>query len=217
MNLNAKISTSVAVLSSYNLFHIWKGNEVLFSNAVSVINDRFLEFGRQFAASVYTHFPIVKVETVTPNHIVYTCDNGNTYRVVGFDRQVNANGSLYKPETLVDKMRSYSDDDSIMIVLDFNKAGDMSKKEYYKIKHFMNRQLGGLSNKMQIQRTVYYKYNYSNQTITIGLYDLQNERIMTAKPYDFHDKIYLTRREELEHLKIWKMFAAVSPKLLRIA
>ena len=78
----------------------------------------------------------------------------------------------------------------VFIVLDFNKAGQISGKDSGKIKSFVNSNLDGKPQSRQHCRTIYIKAA-SDKTghfdpVVIGLYSLESETVLTGKTF-FYD------------------------------
>ena len=87
----------------------------------------------------------------------------------------------------------------MLILLDLNKLGNISNVEYSRIKNYMNINLGGLSVKNQVCRTIYIEAS-SNQQITVGLFNLEQERKMTAVYVNLETSFTEDEAEKIRHM-----------------
>lgn len=184
--INNNICAAVALLNNYNWFNVVaeapNGDKTTFKSTGICFNRGALEFNRQFAAPTYTSI-ITEVAAMAENKLSFLTDCGTLYIVEGqhnatlADRQ-DANGSLDNPASLIDWSRSRIDEaGKVVLVLDFGKAGILSRQQAFSIRNYMNIFLGGLSRSKQVCRTIYIT---ADQQTTIGLYNLETEQPMTA-------------------------------------
>lgn len=143
-----------------------------------------LQFDRQFSTPIITAYAVEEMLPVSKNKYLFQIEDGTIYTVEGQNKALadcsTASGSKDDPASLIDWNRSQIDEaGNMLVVLDLRKLGYISNVEHSKIKNYMNIFLGGLSVKRQVCRTIYVE-SASNQQITVGLYDLEQERKMTA-------------------------------------
>ena len=179
---------AVALLSRYNWFNVAtenvKGETSKFcATEISIQKDGYLEFQRQFATTKYSGL-IEKVIPISQSKFLLQDTRGTVYTVEAsnktFANRNTASGSKDDPASLIDLSRSDIDvKGNMLVVLDLRKLGVISNVEYSCIKNYMDIYLGGLSIKNQVCRTIYIEAA-SNQQITVGLFNLEQEQKMTA-------------------------------------
>lgn len=143
-----------------------------------------VQFNRQFATPKISDGRIEEVIPVSENKFLFLDKGGTVYTIEcrnkAFADCSTASGSKDDPASLIDWSRSDIDvKGNMLVVLDLRKLGVISNVEYNCIKNYMDIYLGGLSIKNQVCRTIYIEAA-SNQQITVGLFNLEQEQKMTA-------------------------------------
>ena len=163
-----------------------------------------VQFNRQFATPKISDGRIEEVIPVSENKFLFLDKGGTVYTVDCKNKALadcsTANGSKDDPASLIDRGRSKIDTaGNMLILLDLNKLGNISNVEYSRIKNYMNINLGGLSVKNQVCRTIYIEAS-SNQQITVGLFNLEQERKMTAVYVNLETSFTEDEAEKLKRL-----------------
>lgn len=172
-----------------------KEPQTFHATGINVHMGNFVEFSRQCATGFYSDNAVVDIAAAGENAFTFLTASGTIYRVEGENKaglahRDTATGSLDNPTSLIDWHRSgLTEAGEVFIVLDFNKAGQISGIDRGKIKAFINTILDGLPQSRDHCRTIYIKAA-SNKTdyfdpAVIGLYSLENEAIMTGKTFFF--------------------------------
>lgn len=180
---------AAVMLSRYNWFDVstedTTGKTSSFCATGIIIRESgTLQFNRQFATPKITADAVEETIPVCENKCLFMTEGGTVYTVEGRNKSFaecnTASGSKDDPASLIDWNRSDIDTAGNMLVtLDLCKLGNISNVEYSRIKNYMDIYLGGLSVTKQVCRTIYIEAA-SNQQITVGLYNLEQERKMTA-------------------------------------
>lgn len=163
-----------------------------------------VQFNRQFATPKISDGRIEEVIPVSENKFLFLDKGGTVYTVDCKNKALadcsTANGSKDDPASLIDRGRSKIDTaGNMLILLDLNKLGNISNVEYSRIKNYMNINLGGLSVKNQVCRTIYIEAS-SNQQITVGLFNLEQERKMTAVYVNLETSFTEDEAEKIRHM-----------------
>lgn len=141
---------------------------------------------------------------VNESKFLFMDEGGTVYTVEAANKALadrdTASGSKDDPASLIDWSRSDIDTaGNMLVVLDLRKLGNISNVEYSRIKNYMNINLGGLSVKNQVCRTIYVEAA-NKQQITVGLYNLEQERKMTAVFVDLETSFTVDEAEKLKRL-----------------
>lgn len=163
-----------------------------------------VQFNRQFATPKISDGRIEEVIPVSENKFLFLDKGGTVYTVDCKNKALadcsTASGSKDDPASLIDRGRSKIDTaGNMLILLDLNKLGNISNVEYSRIKNYMNINLGGLSVKNQVCRTIYIEAS-SNQQITVGLFNLEQERKMTAVYVNLETSFTEDEAEKIRHM-----------------
>ena len=174
--------------------------------ATEIITDDmgYYTFNRQFATSKYSNGKIEEVLPVDGNKFLLLSKGGTVYTVEATNKALAdcniASGNKEDPASLIDWSRSHIDNNgNMLVVLDLRKLGVISNKRFMRVKHYMNVFLGGLSVTKQVCRTIYFEVA-SNQQITVGLYNLEQEQKMTALPVDLGISYTEDESEKIRHM-----------------
>ena len=200
---------AAAYLSRFNWFDIstedTTGKTSNFCATEIITDDMgYYTFNRQFATSKYSNGKIEEVIPVNENKILFLSKGGTVYTVEATNKALAdcniASGSKDDPASLIDWSRSHIDNNgNMLVVLDLRKLGVISNKRFMRVKHYMNAFLGGLSVTKQVCRTIYFEVA-SNQQITVGLYNLEQEQKMTALPVDLEISYTEDESEKIRHM-----------------
>ena len=174
-----KALIAVAYMSRFNWFdiateHATTGETSSFcATGIAIRESGTLQFERQFATPKISDGRIEEVIPVNESKFLFLDEGGTVYTIEcrnkAFADCSTASGSKDDPASLID----------LLVVLDLRKLGVISNVEYSCIKNYMDIYLGGLSIKNQVCRTIYIEAA-SNQQITVGLFNLEQEQKMTA-------------------------------------
>lgn len=195
--IKANINAAVAILSNYNWFKVTVENagtsetSSFCATGLEVVQDSFIKFHRQFATASYLNEHITDVTAAAENMISFLTEAGNVWTVKGYHNHTladvdKATGSAEKPETLINwSLTLPTDDGGLFIVLDLRKLGRLTTVQECRIEKFMNVNLKGLGRSCQKCRTIYINHvNDPAWENYMGLYDLENEAVMTRGLYD---------------------------------
>lgn len=185
-----KALIAVTYMSRFNWFdiateHATTGETSSFcATGIMIRESGTVQFNRQFATPKISDGRIEEVIPVSENKFLFLDKGGTVYTVDCKNKALadcsTASGSKDDPASLIDRGRSKIDTaGNMLILLDLNKLGNISNVEYSRIKNYMDIYLGGLSIKNQVCRTIYIEVA-SNQQITVGLFNLEQEQKMTA-------------------------------------
>lgn len=205
-----KALIAVAYMSSFNWFdiateHATTGETSSFcATGIAIRESGTLQFERQFATPKISDGRIEEVIPVNENKFLFLDEGGTVYTIEcrnkAFAECSTASGSKDDPASLIDWSRSGIDTaGNMLVVLDLRKLGVISNVEYSRIKNYMDIYLGGLSVKNQVCRTIYIEAARSQQ-ITVGLYNLEQERKMTALPVDLEISYTEDESEKIRHM-----------------
>lgn len=200
---------AVAYLSRFNWFSVFTENTVgktsnFCATEIMIRESGTLQFNRQFATPKISDGRIEEVLPVNESKFLFMDEGGTVYTVEAANKALadrdTASGSKDDPASLIDWSRSDIDTaGNMLVVLDLRKLGNISNVEYSRIKNYMNINLGGLSVKNQVCRTIYVEAA-NNQQITVGLYNLEQERKMTAVFVDLETSFTVDEAEKLKRL-----------------
>ena len=195
------LTAAVEGMSRYNWLTVTaeaegKEPQTFHATGINTHMGDFIAFDRQCATGFYTDNAIVDIAAAGENAFTFLTASGTAYTVTGenkagFTHRETATGSLDNPTSLIDWHRSgLTEAGEVFIVLDFNKAGQISGKDSGKIKSFVNSNLDGKPQSRQHCRTIYIKAA-SDKTghfdpVVIGLYSLESETVLTGKTF-FYD------------------------------
>lgn len=185
-----KALIAVAYMSRFNWFdiateHATTGETSSFcATGIAIRESGTLQFERQFATPKISDGRMEEIIPVNESKFLFLDEGGTVYTIEcrnkAFADCSTASGSKDDPSTLIDWSRSDIDTaGNMLVVLDLRKLGVISNVEYSRIKNYMDIYLGGLSIKNQVCRTIYIEVA-SNQQITVGLFNLEQEQKMTA-------------------------------------
>ena len=199
-NTNNNIAAVVDILSRYNWLTVTaeaegKEPQTFHATGINTHMGDFIAFDRQCATGFYTDNVIMDIAAAGENAFTFLTASGTAYTVTGenkagFTHRETATGSLDDPASLIDWHRSgLTEAGEVLVVLDFNKAGQISGKDSGKIKSFVNSNLDGKPQSRQHCRTICIKAA-SDKTgyfdpVVIGLYSLESETVMTEKTFYF--------------------------------
>ena len=200
---------AVAYLSRFNWFSVSTENTVgktsnFCATDIMIRESGCVQFNRQFATPIISDGRIEEVLPVNENKFLFMDEGGTVYTIEATNKALanseTASGSKDDPASLIDWSRSDIDTaGNMLVVLDLRKLGNISNVEYSRIKNYMNINLGGLSVKNQVCRTIYVEAA-NNQQITVGLYNLEQERKMTAVFVDLETSFSADEAEKLKRL-----------------
>ncbi len=200
---------AVAYLSRFNWFSVFTETTVgktsnFCATEIMIRESGTLQFNRQFATPKISDGRIEEVLPVNESKFLFMDEGGTVYTVEAANKALadrdTASGSKDDPASLIDWSRSDIDTaGNMLVVLDLRKLGNISNVEYSRIKNYMNINLGGLSVKNQVCRTIYVEAA-NNQQITVGLYNLEQERKMTAVFVDLETSFTVDEAEKLKRL-----------------
>ena len=200
---------AVAYLSRFNWFSVFTENTVgktsnFCATEIMIRESGTLQFNRQFATPKISDGRIEEVLPVNESKFLFMDEGGTVYTVEAANKALadrdTASGSKDDPASLIDWSRSDIDTaGNMLVVLDLRKLGTISNVEYSRIKNYMNINLGGLSVKNQVCRTIYVEAA-NKQQITVGLYNLEQERKMTAVFVDLETSFTVDEAEKLKRL-----------------
>ena len=204
-----KALIAVAYMSRFNWFKVeaeYLTGEKLNFCATEITTSDFgdLRFNRQFATPKYSNGKIEEFIPVNENKFLFLSEGGTVYTVDCKNKALadcsTASGSKDDPASLIDWSRSHIDNNgNMLVVLDLRKLGVISNKRFMRVKHYMNAFLGGLSVTKQVCRTIYFEVA-SNQQITVGLHNLEQEQKMTALPVDLEISYTEDESEKIRHM-----------------
>lgn len=204
-----KALIAVAYMSRFNWFKVeaeYLTGEKLNFCATEITTSDFgdLRFNRQFATPKYSNGKIEEFIPVNENKFLFLSEGGTVYTVDCKNKALadcsTASGSKDDPASLIDWSRSDIDTaGNMLVVLDLRKLGNISSVEYSRIKNYMNINLGGLSVKNQVCRTIYIEAA-SNHQITVGLFNLEQEQKMTAVYVNRETSFTTDEAEKLKRL-----------------
>ena len=163
-----------------------------------------LQFNRQFATPKISDGKIEEVIPVSETKFLFLDKGGTVYTVEATNKALadcsTVSGSKDDPASLIDWGRSDIDTaGNMLVVLDLRKLGNISSVEYSRIKNYMNINLGGLSVKNQVCRTIYIEAA-SNQQLSVGLFNLEQEQKMTAVYVNLETSFTTDEAEKLKRL-----------------
>lgn len=201
---------AVAYMTRYNWFevateHATTGETSRFcATGIMIRESGTLQFNRQFATPKISDGRIEEVIPVNENKFLFLDKGGTVYTVECCNKFFadcsTASGSKDDPASLIDWSRSDIDTaGNMLVVLDLRKLGNISSVEYSRIKNYMNINLGGLSVKNQVCRTIYIEAA-SNHQITVGLFNLEQEQKMTAVYVNRETSFTTDEAEKLKRL-----------------
>lgn len=201
---------AAAYLSRFNWFevateHATTGETSNFcATGIMIRESGTLQFNRQFSTPKISDGKIEEVLPVNESKFLFLDEGGTVYTIECRNKALadcdTASGSKDDPASLIDLGRSDIDTaGNMLVVLDLRKLGNISSVEYSRIKNYMNINLGGLSVKNQVCRTIYIEAS-SNQQITVGLFNLEQERKMTAVYVNLETSFIEDEAEKLKRL-----------------
>lgn len=204
-----KALIAVAYMSRFNWFDIsaedTTGKTSSFcATGIMLRESGTIQFSRQFATPRITANAVKEVIPVSENKCLFLTESGTSYTVEGRNKTLadcnTASGNLDDPASLIDWERSDIDEaGNMLIVLDLCKLGNISNVEYSRIKNYMNINLGGLSVKNQVCRTIYIEAA-SNQQVAVGLFNLEQEQKMTAVFVNLETSFTKDEAEQMKRL-----------------
>lgn len=205
-----KALIAVAYMSRFNWFdiateHATTGETSSFcATGIAIRESGTLQFERQFATPKISDGRMEEIIPVNESKFLFLDEGETVYTIEcrnkAFADCSTASGSKDDPSTLIDWSRSDIDTaGNMLVVLDLRKLGVISNVEYSRIKNYMDIYLGGLSVTKQVCRTIYIEAA-SNQQITVGLYNLEQERKMTAVYVDLETSFTVDEAENLKRL-----------------
>lgn len=201
---------AVAYMTRFNWFeiateHATTGETSNFcATGIMIRESGCVQFHRQFATPKISDGRIEEVIPVNENKFLFLDEGGTVYTIECHNKSVadcsTASGSKDDPASLIDWSRSDIDTaGNMLVVLDLRKLGNISNGRFMRVKHYMNAFLGGLSVTKQVCRTIYFEVA-SNQQITVGLYNLEQEQKMTALPVDLEISYTEDESEKIRHM-----------------
>lgn len=201
---------AVAYMTRFNWFevateHATTGETSSFcATGIMIRESGCVQFNRQFATPKISDGRIEEVIPVNESKFLFMDEGGTVYTIEcrnkAFADRDTASGSKDDPSSLIDWSRSDIDTaGNMLVVLDMRKLGNISSVEYSRIKNYMNIHLGGLSVKNQVCRTIYIEAA-SNQQITVGLFNLEQEQKMTAVYVNLETSFTEDEAEKLKRL-----------------
>lgn len=200
---------AVAYLTRYNWFSVATEDTTgktsgFCATGIMIRDSGTLQFSRQFATPKISDGKIEEVLPVNKSKFLFMDEGGTVYTVEATNKALanseTANGSKDDPASLIDWSRSgINKAGNMLVVLDLRKLGSISNVTYSKIKNYMNINLGGLSVKNQVCRTIYVEAA-NNQQITVGLYNLEQEQKMTALPVNLEISYTEDESEKIRHM-----------------
>ena len=205
-----KAAIAVAYMTRFNWFsveteHATTGETSSFcATGIMIRESGCVQFSRQFATPKISDGKIEEVLPVNESKFLFMDEGGTVYTIEfrnkAFADCNTASGSKDDPSTLIDWSRCDIDTaGNMLVVLDLCKLGNISSVEYSRIKNYMNIHLGGLSIKNQVCRTIYIEAA-SNQQITVGLFNLEQEQKMTAVYVNLETSFTEDEAEKLKRL-----------------
>lgn len=208
--INTNAIAAVALLSNYNFFTVNAENakdgkpSSFCATGINIDKHGYMTFERQFSQPCYSFGAVVDVAATDEDKFSFLTTAGTVYTVDCKNKALadcsTASGSKDDPASLIDWSRSHIDNNgNMLVVLDLRKLGVISNKRFMRVKHYMNAFLGGLSVTKQVCRTIYFEVA-SNQQITVGLYNLEQEQKMTALPVDLEISYTEDESEKIRHM-----------------
>lgn len=190
-----KMLSLMALLSKYDLFHISTDDGQDF-NATEIVNKEFgiIEFKRLFATPVYTDDTVTDIQAIAADEFLCQIPN-KTYKIkalhtkpqnicVHEHKTWNNVSDLMDTSYFSDRFITYDNNtDMLIVAVDPWLLGDLSSKEKSQIKYILNAFLGGLSQSMQMSRTICFQVKKTEgfNKIFAGVYDLEHSRPVTCK------------------------------------
>lgn len=191
---NAKLLTLVALLSDYDLFRVTTDSGREFNaTGISVKQDNFLVFQRQFATSVYLSEWITSIQARSMTEFVCEAET-ETYTIVALhkkpdtisahvDRQYRDLIDLMDVSFFGNRLTTYIKElDTMILAVDPYCLGELTVKEAAQIEKIINVKLDGSGRSMQMCRTVCFqiRMNDSKQRICAGIFDLERGVSVTS-------------------------------------
>lgn len=198
--INNNLSAAVEEMSRYNWLTVTaeaegKEPQTFHATGINTHMGDFIAFDRQCATGFYTDNAVIDIAAAGENAFTFLTASGTAYTVTGENKaglahRDTATGKLDDPARLIDWTRSQiTGAGEVLVVLDFNKAGEISGLDRGKIKAFANSNLDGKAQSRQHCRTIYIKAASSKtgyfDPVVIGLYNLESETVMTEKTFYF--------------------------------
>lgn len=190
----AKLLALVALTSNYDLFSVSTDQGTEFgATRISIKQDDFLMFERQFAKPIYVTEWITDIQAKSETEFVCTGEN-ITYTISALHRKPEAIAAHVDRQycDLVDlmdvnffgnRLTTYIKElDTMILAVDPYCLGELTAQESAQIEKIINVNLGGLGRSMQMCRTACFqvRMNDGKQRIYAGIFDLEHGVSVTS-------------------------------------
>lgn len=226
---NQKLLSLIAILSGYDFFEIViNDRKKFYSTGIEQYATRYIEFKRIFAKSKFTNTPIKDVVALSKTEFdCYTQDA--KYRITAIHKKPNE--MIIRPRQNWNEISDFMEVeyigeqfievikelDLIILVVDPYLLGELDSISNRQIQKLINTSLHGISNSMQMCRTICFqiKINDPFNRIYAGIYDLERRcSITSCNLYDernievISDELYKKSKRLIEYAK--RIFSEVT-------
>lgn len=192
--IRAAMLPFIANLSKYGFLEITSNEGEKFYSTGVDYNKRmpeFIIFQRLFATPIMPEFKVVGMELLPDDTVLCYMSDGGTYHIRGLKlcseilddcplKDIYLH-TLARPN-LFTKHHYYKEIDLLVMVVDPNKLGMLSNRQYSAVRKIINQELGGSSLVMQACRTICFQVNmqHPQKKVYAGIYNLETEVSVTS-------------------------------------